>query len=284
MEREKKVYCKNCGKEIEEGWKNCPYCGIQISDVEEAVERSADTEEETEKDLLFVKALFKAHPVRAVLCIPIILYVIIRLLGIEMDHIFTGFIQYFFEASVCVLAIYLIYGPINYKTVSGKVTTSKILFEIIASIIFWYILASVFVPGGDTDAEPTSSSGTAVVEEQKDDQKPSEPAGEMTLEEYLNSCISVTQEELNRNPDTYIGKNILLEGDFSIVADSIIIGLWDGQGGVEVKYDGKSAYNANGEQVGNVISGDYGYAAGIYRGEDQFGTPYMDGVIIILGE
>ena len=141
MEREKKVYCKNCGKEIEEGWKNCPYCGIQISDVEEAVERPADTEEETEKDLLFVKALFKAHPVRAVLCIPIILYVIIRLLGIEMDHIFTGFIQYFFEASVCVLAIYLIYGPINYKTVSGKVTTSKILFEIIASIIFWYILA-----------------------------------------------------------------------------------------------------------------------------------------------
>ena len=74
--------------EIEEGWKNCPYCGIQISDVEEAVERPADTEEETEKDLLFVKALFKAHPVRAVLCIPIILYVIIRLLGIEIYSVF----------------------------------------------------------------------------------------------------------------------------------------------------------------------------------------------------
>ena len=52
------MYCKNCGKEIEEGWKNCPYCGIQISDVEEAVERPADTEEETEKDLLFVKVQF----------------------------------------------------------------------------------------------------------------------------------------------------------------------------------------------------------------------------------
>ena len=25
-EEQKKIFCKNCGKELQEGWKNCPYC------------------------------------------------------------------------------------------------------------------------------------------------------------------------------------------------------------------------------------------------------------------
>lgn len=119
---------------------------------------------------------------------------------------------------------------------------------------------------------------------QEDTGEPSQenPDESQTVEEYLNSCIAVTPEELNRNPDRYIGENILLEGSFSTVMDSLFIGLWEGQGGVEVKYEGKSAYDTNGVEVGNVISGDYGYAAGIYQGEDDFGTPYMDCQIVIL--
>jgi len=29
-EAQKKTYCRNCGKELAEGWKACPYCGTQV--------------------------------------------------------------------------------------------------------------------------------------------------------------------------------------------------------------------------------------------------------------
>jgi hypothetical protein len=29
-EAQKKTYCRNCGKELAEGWKACPYCGVQV--------------------------------------------------------------------------------------------------------------------------------------------------------------------------------------------------------------------------------------------------------------
>jgi hypothetical protein len=33
-EEKKKIYCKNCGKELQEEWKNCPYCSTQTANIE----------------------------------------------------------------------------------------------------------------------------------------------------------------------------------------------------------------------------------------------------------
>ncbi|OUP80760.1 hypothetical protein B5F07_19840 [Lachnoclostridium sp. An169] len=181
----------------------------------------------------------------------------------------------------------------NEKNIKKKKPKWKKIGTIIVAIIVFYILAQIPMstitdigkPSTDSDdyydgydyniVENDNQSNNGESTQENSD-------GSQTVAEYLESCISVTPEELNRNPDMYVGKDIVLEGSFSTVMDSIIIGLWDGQGGIEVKYDGKSAYDTNGVAVGNVIEGDYGYAAGVFQGEDDFGVLYMDGAIIIL--
>lgn len=40
------MFCKNCGKEIEENVKFCPYCGTQITIESHSDEKIVDTKEE----------------------------------------------------------------------------------------------------------------------------------------------------------------------------------------------------------------------------------------------
>lgn len=111
-------------------------------------------------------------------------------------------------------------------------------------------------------------------------QKTEEPES-MAIEEYINSCEEITGEELARNPEKYIGKNIILEGKFNILANSIVLDWFTDSGIIKINYDGK-AVDMQGNIVGNVMSGDYGYVAGRYRGEDEWGKRYIDAEIIIL--
>jgi uncharacterized membrane protein YvbJ len=32
------MFCKNCGKEIENSWKRCPYCSVEVENKIERVE------------------------------------------------------------------------------------------------------------------------------------------------------------------------------------------------------------------------------------------------------
>lgn len=109
----------------------------------------------------------------------------------------------------------------------------------------------------------------------------SEEAESMTIEEYISHCEKITGKELARNPEEYIGKDIILEGKFNILSDSIVIDWFADSGIIRVDYDGK-AIDAQGSVVGNVMSGDYGYVAGRYGGEDEWGTRYITAEIIIL--
>ena len=50
---------------------------------------------------------------------------------------------------------------------------------------------------------------------------------------------------------------------------------------IGIKYNGK-AVDMQGNIIGNVMTGDYGYVAGRYEGEDDWGHKYIDAQIIIL--
>ena len=128
------------------------------------------------------------------------------------------------------------------------------------------------------DAETFGETEDMALGEQEDLPEETES---MTVEEYLSHCEKTTGEDLARNPEKYIGKDILLEGKFNILSDSIVIDWFADSGIIRVDYEGK-AIDVQGNVVGNVMSGDYGYVAGRYGGEDEWGTRYIDAEIIIL--
>jgi len=39
-EEQKKIYCKNCGKELQEGWKICPYCSTPVATKKPSVKKT----------------------------------------------------------------------------------------------------------------------------------------------------------------------------------------------------------------------------------------------------
>lgn len=105
----------------------------------------------------------------------------------------------------------------------------------------------------------------------------------MTINEYLQSCTRVSNTDLARNPEMYEGKDIILEGELSILADEVTIGWFEDTGIIKVNYDRK-AVDADGNEIGNVVSGDYGLVAGKYGNEDSLGQKYIDAAIIILNK
>lgn len=118
-------------------------------------------------------------------------------------------------------------------------------------------------------------------EEMESEEGLAEEPENITVAEYINSCEEVTGEELARNPENYIGKDVILEGRFDILADSIVMNWFTDSGIIKINYDGK-AFDIQGNVVGNVMSGDYGIVAGRYGGEDMWGNRYIDAEIIIL--
>lgn len=118
-------------------------------------------------------------------------------------------------------------------------------------------------------------------EEAESEEELEEESENITLAEYINSCEEVTGEELARNPEEYVGKDVILEGRFDILAGSIVMNWFTDSGIIQINYDGK-AYDIQGNVVGNVMSGDYGLVAGRYGGEDIWGKRYIDAEIIIL--
>ncbi|SHJ99404.1 zinc-ribbon domain-containing protein [Hespellia stercorisuis] len=289
------MFCANCGKEVEKEWKVCPNCGKMLNEsatFEGRINKEMQPDErasDSDEDIKLLKAMWKEHPVRFVLCVPILLYIIYRLFNVlttDFSVILPEIFRFYGEGSICSLGLWLAYGPNNYKELENDVKGTQRKHSagiiIIANIVVALIVWNVFFSSSNEEAENKGPS--TEVSQTASKENDTEQIADMTIEEYVDSCVSVTADDLARNPEAYIGENIIMEGIFSIVFDDIFIGLWEGQGGLEVSYKEKNVYNANGEVIGNVISGDYGYAAGVFRGDNNFGNPYMDGVLIIVTE
>ena len=92
---------------------------------------------------------------------------------------------------------------------------------------------------------------------------------EYTIEEYVAECTFVELEMLARNPEKYVGQHIMVEGRLSLttIFDYSLLELeaWTPYA-LEIEYDG-IAYDRNYKEVGNIISGDYGYVAGEFLGD-----------------
>lgn len=82
-----------------------------------------------------------------------------------------------------------------------------------------------------------------------------------TWEEYINSCQKVTIEDIARNPESYIGKNIIVYGSLGETMGVLSIGLWTSVYPMTVEYD-DVAYDTNLNPLGNILDTDYGYVIG----------------------
>lgn len=109
----------------------------------------------------------------------------------------------------------------------------------------------------------------------------SDTSGTMSFQEYLQKCIEVENVELARNPEKYEGKDIILEGEFSVIGGKIVIGWFEDTGIIQVNYDNK-AIDENGNEVGNIISGDSGIVVGKYSNGDTLESKHIDAVAVIL--
>jgi len=105
--------------------------------------------------------------------------------------------------------------------------------------------------------------GTESKEEQGQDK-----AEKMTIEEYLQNCKVVTLEDIARNPQNYIGENIVVEGDLGETFGVLSIGLWSSVNPLTIEYDGL-AYDENFQVIGNILDTDYGYVAGQLIASDK---------------
>jgi len=88
-----------------------------------------------------------------------------------------------------------------------------------------------------------------------------------TMEEYIARCTVVETETIARNPNAYIGQDILIEGSIGNTFGVYSIGLWSTANPITVEYDGV-AYDLELNPLGNILNGDYGFVAGEYIGND----------------
>ena len=281
------MFCQNCGKELEENWTICPYCGNEILPMEKEAEGEIKKGgEDADEDIKLLKVLIREHPWRAALCIPIILYVlylIYQIISKSMSELtLWTFIDACIKWTYCDTALWLLYGPVNLKEVKEKVRkkpqkgygiASHIGSVIVALIVFAVCNYSMDVVNKDKETANSQITSNETAD--------TEAGSNMSMEEYLNQCQEVTVEELARNPGQYIGKNIKLEGAFSILADEITIGWFPENYIIKVNYD-KQAVDTQGNVVGNVMAGDYGLAAGRYGTDSITGYPCIDAAAIII--
>lgn len=302
------MFCQNCGKELEDNWTVCPNCGNRILPIEEEVKEPylsvnafgfqiLPTEKEVkdgikkdednfDEDTKLLKAMIREHPVRASLCIPAVLYfiyLIYQIITKSMSELTLWmFIDFCIKGTFCDTAIWLLYGPVNLREVKEKVRKKPQkgygIASHIGSVIVAFVILAVCNYAMDEANHNNEAAGSQLT---TNEAAATEAGNDMTLGEYLNQCQEVTVEELARNPEQYIGKNIKLEGRFSILADEITIGWFPENYIIKVNYD-KQAVDAQGNVVGNIMTGDYGLVAGRYGGEDVVGHPYIDAEIIIL--
>lgn len=303
-ERKNDMFCTTCGKELKEEWSICPYCGNETNDENEKKEKkeiiktentynAEDEDVDLKSEIKLIKGLMYQHPVRIVLCIPIIIYMIYLLYLLftynfnnllhgqnfwatlpmvirDLIPIFTGLI-------LSDIGLWLFYGPKNYKQVKENVTKKSQKGYGIASHILALIVALVLMSCASDGNEDVNYVERELSSEIAND----EPSNNMTMEDYINLCQEVTGEDIARIPEAFVGKDIILEGEFDILAGEIVMNWFTDSGIIGIKYNGK-AVDMQGNVIGNVMTGDYGYVAGRYEGEDDWGHKYINAQIIIL--
>ncbi len=170
------------------------------------------------------------------------------------------------------------------KWLKREATLTKIMFSIVAATMSFgfYLREQSMHNQKDEQVMQENIDETLDFSEQSNSSEDNSSVEEnISMEEYLNNCEEVTGEQLARNAEEYIGKDIKMEGKFNILAGSIVLDWFTDSGIIKIVYDGK-AVDSQGNVIGNVMSGDYGYVAGRYGGEDIGGTPYIEAVIIVL--
>ena len=285
--------CKRCGEVVKEDEKYCPHCGA---------ESDTQFEEKSRKSIVpgfrTNKRWKKILAILGYVCFAFVLLAVSSPYdyGNERDRIIqsiSGIISVIILVGIPFVLATNFMG-IRYKLPFFK--KRKILHTIFGSFLV-YMLIGTMLLGVDAlangfyseeyfndieIAEEKQAAEEKAAEEKAEKEKATkeqetknedktanrqQSKDEYTIDDFLESCTVVEMEALARNPEKYIGKNIIVEGDFFVMLDTIYIDDWaSGAGYFEVIYNGV-AYDENFNEVGNVINSDSGYVAGEFLGD-----------------
>ena len=223
---------------------------------------------------------------RATLCIPVIcisFYVFWGFFTRDMRDInLWTLINAAAFITFCDTALWILYGPVNLKEVKEKVWKEPQkglgIVSHLGGVVLMIVILTVgnFIMDESNYDEETSDNLLSV-----DGTVSEEPGSNMSIEEYINQCQEVTGEELARNPEQYIGKDIIMEGDFNILGGNLVMNWFTDSGIIQVNYDG-NAVDTQGNVIGNVPTGDYGLVAGRYGIDEITEYPYINAAVIII--
>ena len=124
------MYCENCGKELDDNWIICPYCQTDIKQTNESIVVEDNIKETITKwgeGVAFLMMLYKKHPVRFLMCIPVWIYVIYLIFTMNITSTFAavGFGEAFGELLGYMifagLGSWCLYGPINSREIRDVV-------------------------------------------------------------------------------------------------------------------------------------------------------------------
>ena len=285
--------CKRCGEVVKEDEKYCPHCGA---------ESDTQFEEKSRKSIVpgfrTNKRWKKILAILGYVCFAFVLLAVSSPYdyGNERDRIIqsiSGIISVIILVGIPFVLATNFMG-IRYKLPFFK--KRKILHTIFGSFLVYMLIGTMLLgvdalangfyseeyfndieiaeekqAAEDKAAEEKAEKEKATKEQEtKNEDKTAnrqQSKDEYTIDDFLESCTVVEMEALARNPEKYIGKNIIVEGDFFVMLDTIYIDDWaSGAGYFEVIYNGV-AYDENFNEVGNVINSDSGYVAGEFLGD-----------------
>ncbi len=219
--------------------------------------------EELNKDRKFFETLFQKHPIRFFMCVLVCVYMVCVILSMNIDNLLSleGVLQIIGYISFAMACSWCLYGPVNLREVRCIVEKKEIKSLGIPYLILYVVLAILLF-------SYTTETNSYLEEDMY--------SSDYTIEEYLSNCIVVDLESLARNPEQYIGEDIIVEGSLGTTFGVLHVGMWTTTTPVVVEYDGV-AYDTDFNEVGNILDGDYGYVAGRFMDDET-----IDGVIVIV--
>ena len=250
----------------------CLYGPINSRQVRELIKKSRgyiqkksikENIESLDEDERVLELLFQEHPIRFLMCALVYVYMIYVWFSMGIDELFSlsGVVQILRCTLFTIPCAWCLYGPVNLEEVrciAGKKATKNLS---IPYMILYSILAILLI---SCTTEGNNYSGADVY------------STEYTIDEYLSKCIVVDLESLARNPEEYVGKDIIVEGSLGTTFGVLHVGMWTTTNPVVVEYDGV-AYDTDFNEVGNILDGDYGYVAGRFMDDET-----IDGFVVIV--
>ena len=290
------MYCVNCGKQIQENFQLCPYCGVKIAHNAQPTpppshhispqpngynygnQRPNTNQLPNRNNYYNAQPMKRKNPYSAVATWSLVL----GILSMVLSFVIIGFLPAIAAVIVGIIGLCLEagYGKSLAGIICGIVGGIMCLgFNVVSDDADPAIQPSTEISSeieSETYAEPT--------EQPSEIQQDEENTEEFSLEEYIDSCEEFNYKKIARDPDDYIGKSfkvtvkIYSTSDGSFLRQSYMKAYTDDGSGY---YFDKMIYlfdeqDENSNEYLHILDGDIVTIYGTFEGTVE-STNYLNG-------